>query len=199
MKHLKLFMLLISLMILFGGTSQAGIYYFNPSPSDLYGLEHQKYYTWGIDWNHTDEYITEAVLTFYGIYDWRAEVDSLYIHLLDNPALGVTVGTDNQGGGDYFSGAGAYIDTWTDPNGGSRYKIDLSYSLAAEGVIGDLNSYASDGRFGFGFDPDCHYYNDEIELKVITSAVPEPGTLAIFGLGLSGLGLALRRKKYLKG
>ncbi len=198
MKHLKSLLLLMSLMILFGGTAQAGIYYFNPTPSQLYELEHQKYYTWGIDWNHTDEYITEAVLTFYGIYDWTREVDSLYIHLLDNPTLGVTIGTDNQGGGDHFSGMGTYIDTWTDIYGDAAHKIDLSYTFSSEGLLDDLNDFAGDGKFGFGFDPDCHYYNDGIELKVTTSAVPEPGTLAIFGLGLSGLGLALQRRKYLK-
>jgi hypothetical protein len=47
------------------------------------------------------------------------------------------------------------------------------------------------GNIGFGFDPDCHFYNTGIEFNITTQSVPEAGlsagllglaTLAVFGL-----------------
>jgi hypothetical protein len=52
-----------------------------------------------------------------------------------------------------------------------------------------LETYAMNGIFGFGFDPDCHYNNDGVTLTIETSVpVPEPtvGLLVTVGLGLFG-------------
>ncbi|WP_022668884.1 PEP-CTERM sorting domain-containing protein [Desulfospira joergensenii] len=67
-------------------------------------------------------------------------------------------------------------------------------------VIGDLTAYIADGILTIGFDSDCHYFNSGITLKLETdspggtSAVPEPETLLLFGLGLIGVS-AFGRKR----
>ena len=67
------------------------------------------------------------------------------------------------------------------------------FDLGALGLLGKMNQYAADGKLGFGFDPDCHYFNDGVNLEVTTQAVPEPASFAVLGLG--GLLLIKRRKK----
>ena len=59
-----------------------------------------------------------------------------------------------------------------------------------------LTSSLSNDNFGFGFDPDCHFYNCGIKftMKTKTTPVPEPTLLSLLGCGLLGL-LFVRRKK----
>ncbi|MFA7485981.1 MAG: PEP-CTERM sorting domain-containing protein, partial [Phycisphaerae bacterium] len=57
-----------------------------------------------------------------------------------------------------------------------------------------INTPPSSSRranFGFGIDPDCHYYNDGIKFVITTTVVPEPATIGLLGLGL----LLIRRNK----
>ena len=174
----------------------AGTYTFTPSNSDLSNLDHYSYYTWGIGFNVPQgETITGASLTIKNIYDWTVEDgDMLYVHLLDNPALGVTTFVDNQGGGDNFAGQGMLIGTWSDPAGGKATGFDLTMNLNAQGVA-LLNKYAADGKFGFGFDPDCHYFNDGVSVTVKTAPVPEPASLATLAIGGAALIRRRRQKK----
>ena len=189
----------ILMMALAGTSSQAAVYYFTPSQPDLQDLDHYDYKSWGIDWSqHVGERIIGATLTIKNIWDWTREYnDRLYVHLLNDPRLGVRTYQDNQQGGDNWAGRGPHITTWTDPYGGRSRNFDLTISLNAE-MLGHLNNFAMDGRFGFGFDPDCHYFNDGVSLEILTEdkmmATPEPATMALFGIGLAGLGMIRRRK-----
>ncbi len=72
---------------------------------------------------------------------------------------------------------------------------NLSYSFLSLGLVDDLTSYAGNGRFGFGFDPDCHFFNDGVELVIQTTNAPVPSTLLLLGSGLFGLVGVRRRKK----
>lgn len=66
------------------------------------------------------------------------------------------------------------------------------------GVFTALMSYASDGVFGLGFDPDCHFYNNGITLTLTATknvnVVPEPATLMLFGAGLLCFASRMRKK-----
>lgn len=205
MRRLTLAGMVGCLLLLAASPASAGVYTFLPSPrADLWDLDHYKAYRWGINWaKPQNENVTNVVLTFKGIYDWTYEPDVLYTTLLDNPPAGVSVFTDNQANGNYFAGQGTLVGQWSDPYGDYAHRIDLSYDFAALGLVNTFNSYAADGTFGFGFDPDCHYFNSGLELKIYTTdtqsppldPVPEPATLTMFGLGMAGLGYYRRRQR----
>ncbi|MHC4443118.1 MAG: hypothetical protein ACYTF1_00710 [Planctomycetota bacterium] len=175
--------------------AQTGIYTFQPTPVDLYDLDHWKYYTWGIDWTiPPGEFIQTASLFIDNINDWKVETgDIMYIHLLDNPALGVTEFTDNQGGGNNFAGQGIPLTTYTDDDGEPNPPEDWTYNLNASQINTLTNYINNDGRFGLGMDPDCHYFNDGITLTISTY-IPEPST-ALFGLMTPMLFLLRKRRK----
>ncbi len=176
----------VVLVLAMVGMANAGLYEFQPYPADLYDLDHYKSYTWGIDFTvPPGEQIVEAFLMFNNIYDWTVEEgDHLYIHLLDNPQSGVWVHHDGQGGGDQFSGQGVLVDDWSDPAGGSSSASPLVYqfstvpgSQSGTTLLDDLRAYAmtteaGKANFGFGIDPDCHYYNCGIKLVIETAAYP---------------------------
>jgi hypothetical protein len=197
MKHVFLMILFCGLLLSGAMPANAGVYTFSPVPADLNDLDHYKAYEWGLAWTHAGEEIVAASLTFKDIYDWQVEPnDSLYVHLLDDPSrMGVTVYTDNQGGADFFAGDGPWIGTWTDLAGGSPTGFNLTYNFNAA-LLSAMSTFVADGDFGFGIDPDCHYYNRGVELSVTTRetpSIPEPTTMILLGLGLTGLGIMRRR------
>jgi hypothetical protein len=194
----------------------ATVYTLAPTPSNLNNLDHNQFYTWGINWAAPQgETITTATLTFSQIWDWQVEPDTLFIHLLDTAPLGVYSFTDNQGGGDFFASpyfnsfgiAQTKIGEWSDPNGGTATKAqNVSFAFnaaqltALQGYLSSAGSSSDWARFGFGFDPDCHYYNTGISFIITTSrtttAVPENGGTALL-LSIALAGVVLLRRKLL--
>jgi hypothetical protein len=170
-------------------------YTFSASVSGSSNLDHFYYYLWAINWSlPSDERITGATLTYNNIWDWTVENDTLYTHLLNSASPsdpGIYWAWDNKSG-DQWDGIGYLVGVWSDPGGGSPSNTDLVYAIPA-----NYFSWLSDGNFGFGVDPDCHYYNSGITLEITTTqGTPEPATLLLLGSGLIGLaGLARRRFK----
>ena len=162
-----------------------------PTPADLADLDHYEVYFWGFDAAPDQRSVlSAATLRFHNIHDWTDESNVLYTHLLDYAALGVRTVTDNQGGGDYFvtryTGANRHLVTYRDL---STTPQDLLYVFSNDDLAA-LTGYLADGRAGLGFDPDCHFFNDGVELTL--TYTPEPPSLGLLALG--GLGLLRRRR-----
>jgi hypothetical protein len=187
----------------------AGTYSFSPNPSDLNGLDHNYYYSWGFQWTvPAAESITSAVLTIKNIDNWADEPgNKLFTHLLTGISKGVKTYNDTDS---YNQGPAAH-DNWADWNNGHNTLVgtyhdsqtghteNLTYDFQALGLMDTLKDYATHNSvIGFGFDPDCHYNNCGITLKVTTETrniTPEPGGLAALGTGLISLvGFVMRRR-----
>ena len=175
------------------------------STASLGEMAHDSAYSWGLatksglktDLTH-GMHITSAQIVITSLYDWTVESgDILYIDLLDNPKAGIQTFADWSATGDYFSGklSSIALTNWTDPLGGAGHAVTLTFDFTTA-ECSSLAAYLLDPRslgstdFGIGFDPDCHYYDRCIKLKIETGRCPVPeggATLALLGIALIAL------------
>jgi len=181
-----------------------------------FDLDHHKAYAWrigGVDL--TGKSITSATLTFKNIRNWDSNRNMLFIHLLDTAkAAGVSSFQDAPANqvpvidiNDDFAGsrylnnplvARGTANTFLTQQEFSTTGRDFVYTFTAD-QLKVLSAYFLNGSdIAFGFDPDCHFWNDGIAFTFTTTpnTVPEPTTMLLLGSGLAGL--YYRRKRQQK-
>ena len=178
----------VSVLVLFPVSGLADMIVLQPTPADLYDLDHNRAYSWGLSTEQDVSLIlvTDVALSFDNIRNWDGRSNVLYVHLLDYAPDGVTSHYDGHGGGDYFAGQGIELVTYVDlPNTAQDIRYDFS-----QAQIDTFNEYVQNGAsVAFGFDPDCHFYNDGVSLSICYEViqVPEPGMLVLICLGAVGV------------
>lgn len=178
---------------------------YSPNPVDLNDLDHHMIYTWRLD-NLPRETVTAATVSFSNIRNWDANTNKLFGHLLDGALnAGVASFVDDPTTSapvtditdDFMSARNHSDPNWLLAPGTADTKLfGKSFTMTPStweytfsgAELTKLNQYLADGTIAFGFDPDCHYFNDGITFSMTFNAPvagpsPIPEVSALLPLG----------------
>ena len=227
--HLRTFLILIGAAVVFAlpATASADTVTFTAPATganqgrggaDQFNLDHHDAYTWRIGGvNLTGRTITSATLTIRNISNWDSNANRLFIHLLDTARnAGVASFQDAPSSqtpvtdiNDDFAGTRYSNNPLVRSGTANTYLTSQSFTTTArtyvytftQDQLAVLSAYfMNGGDVAFGFDPDCHFWNDGIVFSYSTKATPnpEPTTIVLLGTGLAGLYYNRKRKKQTK-
>jgi chitodextrinase len=195
----------------------------NPSTyeggANQFDLDHHNAYTWQIN-NVSSrlpagQTITGARITFTSIANWDGNVNKLFVHMLDqatnfSSATSTHSATGANGVTTYFgdaTGSPVPQNQISDMFAGQGTKLfeqsfsttpsTFTYNFTMPQLQALISYIAMNNNLAFGFDPDCHYWNNGIKFEIITSpsSVPEPATMTLLGTGLASLYYRRRRQQ----
>jgi hypothetical protein len=193
----KIMPLLVLIVALSSSSVFATTYTFSTGNTNITTMSDTLNVYWNLSQSiKATEQITSATLTISALYNWeKSPSDIIYIHLLDSASSSNTITTSNDSDdtADFFKGQG---DTLAKPNGGNYYPGSAGNLVITfdQNEIKDLTSYIKDSYFGFGFDPDCHWYDTGMTFTITTAPVPEPGAMMLLGFGMFGLAIYGKRR-----
>ena len=149
-----------------------------------------------------NQHLDSLTISFNRVQLTSAPKGYLYVDLLDSNRSGTSAYWDGDRSGDYFAstlsaGKGIALGVQQFPNW--YQTLSWSYELSAD-QLAALNTYAADGIFNIGLDPDCYFktFNGSCTITYTCTdngkRVPDGGLTAVL-LGMSLLGLlAIRRR-----
>jgi hypothetical protein len=185
---------------------------FQPNPADLGDLDHHLVYTWKIDnINLSNISVTGASITFKNIANWDTNPNMLFVWLLDtavNPGVATVQDVDPS-----QVPVTSIVDAFLSPislvaNGTAKTKLfqqsftttgtDYTYNFTAAQLTALTNYINNGGNIAFGFDPDCHFFNDGVTFTMNIVPVPEAASVIPVACLIAGATvLEIRRRRRL--
>lgn len=164
---------------------------FQPSPADLGDLDHHLVYSWNIsNINLSNVSVTGASLTFKNIANWDSNPNMLFAWLMDtstHPGVATVQDVDAS-----QAPVTDIADAFLSPislvaNSTAKTKLfqksftttptTYTFNFNAN-QLSILQTYINNGHdIAFGFDPDCHFFNDGITFNIDCTPVPEVATM----------------------